>query len=83
MYAAVGHELVQSQTGNLAAHGVEAGEHYGFGGIVDYDFNAGGGFEGADVAALAANDASFDFVGVNLENGHGVLDGGFGGHALY
>ena len=56
MDAAVSHELMQSQTGYLAAYRVKAREDYGFGGVVHYDFNAGGGFQSAYVAAFAAYD---------------------------
>ena len=80
---AVGHELMQGQTGDFAAHGVEARQHDGFGGVVHYDLDAGGGFEGADVAAFAAYDAAFDFIGIDVEHCHGVLDGCFGGYTLY
>ena len=80
--AAVGHELVQGQASDFAAHGVEAGEHDGFGGVVHDDFDAGGGFQSADVATFAADDAALDFVAVDVEHGHGVFDGGFSGQAL-
>ena len=73
---------MQGQAGYLAAHGVEGGEDDGFGRVVHYDFDAGGGFEGTDVASLTADDAALDFVGLDVEHGDGVLDGCFGGHAL-
>jgi len=82
MDASVGHELMERQAGYLAAHRVEAGEHDGLGGVVDNDFNAGSGLKGADVAALAADDAALDFVAVDVEHRHGILDCGLGGNAL-
>ena len=81
--AAVGHQLVERQTCDLAAHGVETAEHYGLGRVVYYDFYARGGFKGADVAALAAYDAAFYLIAVDMEHRHRVFDGCLGGHALY
>ena len=82
MDAAVGHELMERQAGDFAAHRVEAGEHDGLGGIVDDNLNACSGLKGADVAALAADDAALDFIAVDMEHRHGILDCGFGSNAL-
>ena len=41
MDAAVGHKLMQSQTGYLATHRIEARQHDGFGGVIDDNLNAG------------------------------------------
>src|SRR5581483_7003262 len=57
--------------GDFAANGVEAGKDDGAGGVVDEDGDAGGGFEGADVAAFAANDAAFHFLPLNIDSGSG------------
>ena len=43
MDAAVDHELVQGQAGDLAADRVEGGQHDGVRGVVHDDFHAGGG----------------------------------------
>ncbi len=83
MDATVGHELMQGQTGYLAAHGVESAQHYGFGGVVDDDLDACGGLEGAYVAAFAAYDTAFNLVRIDVEHCHRVFYGGLGGHALY
>ena len=80
--ASVGNELVECQAADFAAHGVEGGDDDGFGRIVYNDFHASGGFEGADVAAFASDDAALHFVVVNMEDGDAVFDGRFGSHAL-
>ena len=78
----VGDELVEGQAADFAAHGVEGADDDGLGGVVYHDFNACGGFEGTDVAAFAADDATLHLVVVDMEHGDAVLDGSFGGHAL-
>ena len=80
--AAIGDELVQGETADFATHGVESRNDNGLGGVVDHDFHARGGFECTDVATLASDDAALHFVVVDVEHGHAVLDGRFGGHAL-
>ena len=82
MDSAVGDELMQRQTGDLAAHGVEAAQDDRFGRVVDDDLDAGSRFQRTDVAPLAADDAALDLVALNIEDRHGVLDGRLGGHAL-
>ncbi len=83
MDAPVSHKLVEGKTGDFAAHRVEAREDDGLGGVVDDDFDAGGSLERTDVASLAADDAALDFIAVDMEDGHRVLDGGLRGHTLY
>ena len=73
---------VTSWCGYLAAHGVEGREDDGFGCVVHHDFNAGGSFQGANVASFAADDAAFDFVRFDVEHGNRVFDGRFRGYAL-
>ncbi len=80
--AAVGHQLVERQTGDLAAHGVEAAQDDRFGGVVDDDFDARRSLQGANVATLAADDAALHLVAVDVEHRDGILDGGLGGDAL-
>ena len=82
MDASVGNELVECQAADFAAHGVECGDNDGFGRIVYNDFHASCGFEGADVAAFASDDAALHFVVVDMEDGDAVFDGRFGSHAL-
>jgi hypothetical protein len=66
----------------LAADRVERGQHDGLGGVVDDDVHAGGLLEGADVAALPADDAALHLVGRELDDRHRRLGGEVGGHAL-
>ena len=74
MDTAIGDELVEREASNLAADGVEAAEDDGVGGVVDDDLHTGEGFEGADVAAFAADDAAFDLFVFEVEHADGVLD---------
>ncbi|MBQ5927826.1 MAG: hypothetical protein IIW96_01475, partial [Oscillibacter sp.] len=62
MDTAVGNEFFQSQAGDLAADGLEAGDGNGLGGIIDDQVHTGEGLDGADVAALAADDAALHLV---------------------
>ncbi len=80
--AAVHHQLVEGQAGHFAADRVEGGKQDGVRGIVHDDFYAGSGFQGADVATFAADDAAFDFIALDGEGGNGVFDGGFGSGTL-
>ena len=80
--AAVGHELVQGEAGNLTTHGVEAAQDDGLGGVIDDDLDARSGLQGADVATLTADDATLDLVALDVEDRHGILDGRLGGHTL-
>ena len=58
--AAVGHQLVKDN--RAPAHRVKATQDDGFRRIVHNEFNASRCFEGADVAALPADDAALDIV---------------------
>ena len=75
MDAAVGDELFKRKPRDLAADGIERGDGDGLRGIVDDEVNAGDGFERADVAALAADDAALHFIVGQRDDG----DGRFGG----
>jgi hypothetical protein len=81
--AAVGQELFEGDAGDLAAHGVEAGQHDGAGGLIDDDVDTGGALEGLDVAAFFADDAALELVGGQRHGGNGALGGLVGGHALH
>ena len=60
--AAVLDELFQGQPGDLPAHRVKAGDGDGLRGVVDDQIHAGHGLQGADVAALPADDAALHLV---------------------
>ena len=80
--AAVGDQVLERDARGLAADGVEAREHDGLGGVVDDEGDAGHLLEGADVAALAADDATLEVVGGDVDGGDGDLAGLVGGAAL-
>ena len=54
--------LVEGHPGDLAADRVEAGEDHRLGRVVDDQVDAGRLLEGADVAALAADDPALHLV---------------------
>ena len=66
--AAVGEQLLQRHAGDLAADAVEAGQDHGVRRVVDDEVDAGEVLEGADVAALAADDAALHVVGGQLDD---------------
>ena len=67
MDAAVLDQLQQRQLGDLAADPVERREHDGLRRVVDDEVDAGQVLEGADVAALAADDAALHVVRRQLD----------------
>ena len=71
MDAAVDDELFKRHTGNLATDRFEAGEHDGFRRVVDDEIDAGEIFEGADVAAFAADDTALHLVIWKRNDGNG------------
>ena len=81
--AAVRQELRQRDAGDLAAHRVEAGERDGVRRVVDDEVDAGGQLEGADVAALAADDAALHVLGGERHDRDGGLGDDLGGEALH
>ena len=75
-------EALEGATRNLAADRVERGEEDRLGRVVDDDVDARRGLDGADVPALAADDATLHVVGREVEDRHGRLDHVVRGHAL-
>jgi hypothetical protein len=80
--APVGHQLGQGQPGDLAADRVEPGQRHGVRRVVDDQVDAGGGFERADVAALAPNDPPLHLLVRDVDDGHGRLGDLVAGVAL-
>jgi hypothetical protein len=68
-------ELLEGHAGDLPAHAVEGAEDDGVGRVVDDEVDAGEVLEGADVAALAADDAALHVVARELDDGDGRLGG--------
>ncbi len=79
---AVGHKLVQGQAGDLTTHGVKAAEDDGLGRIIHNDLDTRSGLQGADVATLAADDATLHLVAFDVKDSHGILDCRLGCYAL-
>jgi hypothetical protein len=76
-------ELLERHAGDLAPHAVEAGEDDRVGRVVDDEVDAGEVLEGADVPALAADDAALHVVGGQLDDGDRRLRRVTRGHALH
>ncbi len=68
-------ELRERQTSHLPADRVEAADEHRLGGVVDDEIDASGLLQGADVAALAADDAALHLVRGDGHHGHGHLGG--------
>ena len=62
MDAAVHNELFQGDAGDFPPHRIEGGDDHRFGSVVDDEIHPRGGFQGADVAAFAADDAALHVV---------------------
>ena len=75
-------ELLQGQPRDLAADGVEAGDGDRLRRVVDDEIDARERFNGADVAALAADDASLHLVIGQGNHADGDLGDVIGGAAL-
>ena len=82
MDAAVGNELLQRQTRHLAADGVKAGDGDRLGRVVDDEVAARERLDGADVAALAADDAALHLVVRQRHDRYGHFAGVVGGASL-
>ena len=83
MDPAVGDELGDREAGDLAADRVEAREDDRLGGVVDDQVDAGRLLEGADVAALAADDPALHLVARQVDDRDRVLGGVVRGDALH
>ena len=80
--AAVLDQLGQREPGGLAADVVEGADDDHAGRVVHDHVHAGGLLEGADVAALAADDAALHVVGGDVHGADGGVGGVLGGVAL-
>ena len=75
--------FVSGEAGDLAADRVEARQHDRLGRVVDDQVDAGRLLEGADVAALAADDPALHLVARQVDDRDGVLGGVVRGDALH
>ena len=74
--------LFERQPGDLAADRVEAADDHHARRVVDDHVDAGGLFEGADVAPFAADDPALHFVVGNIDRAGGGFGRVGGGVAL-
>jgi hypothetical protein len=81
--AAVLEQPFEREAGDLATDAVEAGQQHRAGRVVDDEVDPGQRLEGADVAALAADDAALQLVRLERDDRNGRLDGVTRGHALH
>ena len=81
--ASVGQKLGQGDPGDLATNGVEAAEDDRLGRVVDDQVDPGRLLQGADVAALAADDPAFHLVARQVDDADRVLGGVIRGDALH
>ena len=82
MNAPVRNQLFESDTRDFAANRIEAGQNNRFRRIVNNQVNAGQGFQRADVAAFAADNAPLHLVVRQRDDGNGRLRHLIGGAAL-
>ena len=75
--------LVRARRATSRRTGSKPDEDDGLGRVVDDQVDAGGLLEGADVAALAADDAALHLVGRQVDDRDRVLGGVVRGHALH
>src|SRR5205807_10151844 len=73
MDAAVLHETLERDAGDLAADRVEAGEDDRFRSVVDDEIDARGQLQRADVAPFAADDAAFHVLAWEIDDRDRVL----------
>ena len=81
--APVQDQPLESEPTDLATHRVEAGQQDGLRRVVDDQVDAGDGLVGADVAALAPDDAALHLVVGQVQDRHDRLGGLLAGHALH
>ncbi len=83
MDSAVYNEFGHRPARDFAANGVKAGNSDGFGGVINDNINPGGHLEGANVTAVAADDASFHLVVGQGDNWDGDIRNVIAGDPLY
>ena len=81
--AAIGYQLVQSQSADFAAYWIKSTDDDSLGCVINYDFHSGCSFQSTDVTSFTSDDASFHLVIVDMEHCNAVLYGSFGCHTLY
>ncbi len=69
----VSNQVLKSNASGLPANGVEARENNGLGSVIDDKGDTRNLLEGSNITTLAANDATLEIVGRNMNRGHGNL----------
>src|SRR5947209_19540659 len=82
MDAAIGDELLEGEASDLTPNGIEAGDDDRVRRVVDDHVDAGSQLERANVAALAADEASLLLVVLQRHRGHSDLGRVLGGYPL-
>src|ERR1700683_19410 len=82
MNASVGDQTLDSDSRDCAANRIVTRGDDRFRGVIDDDIDAGSGFDGADVAAFAPDDAPFHFVVGQRNHGDSALGYEFAGEPL-
>src|SRR3954469_8187434 len=80
--AAVGDELLERESGDLAPNWIEAGDDHGIWRVIDDHVDAGGELERTNISTLASDDAPLHLVIRERHGGHGALRRVLGGDAL-
>ena len=75
--------LGQRDPGNFAPHRIERGQRHGFRRVVDDNVDTGRPLDGADVAAVAPDDAALHFIVGQRHHTHCHFSGLLGGDALH
>ena len=82
MDAAILHQALKGDAGDLAAHRIKAGNDDCLRSIVNDDIHSGQRLKGPDVASLSADDASLHLVAGQADGGDGGVTGHLGGKPL-
>ena len=80
--AAIQDQPLHGLARDFAAHGIKAGKHHRVGRVVNQHRDAGRRLEGADVAAVAADDAPLHLLAIDGDGGGGGLKGVLAGVTL-
>src|SRR5690242_16667142 len=82
MNPSISEQSLHRFAGHFAADGVEAGNQNGARSVIDQDRDARSGFECADVASFAADDAAFNLISLKSNRSRGVFERVFPGVTL-
>lgn len=69
----VNKKLLESQFGKFSTEGIKAGENNDLRCIINNDINSGSVFKCLDIASFTTNDATLEFIALDMNNGKGVF----------